>query len=101
MKDLLEKVAELKETGSNKVFRTGFHTFAGEYNLDTRKAEGKDSTALKDLVSQLNELTPKQITELISEVSKLKKQQDKGPSTGISQVQEPKKHVEKAGQDVA
>lgn len=81
---LLEKVAELKNTGKNQGFRQDFHKFAQEYNLDTlilEKRGGPTEAESKNLAEQFKNLTPKQIGELNAKVDELKKNQDRGPET--------------------
>ncbi|WP_341808014.1 hypothetical protein [Wolbachia endosymbiont (group E) of Neria commutata] len=94
VKDLLKKVAELKDTGKNEGFRQDFHKFAKDsYNLDTSKLEGKNSAELQPLAKQLKNLTPGQIKALSAKVDELKKDQDRGPKTQKNEVKTSKPEI--------
>lgn len=103
---LLEKVAELKDTGKNQGFRQDFHKFAQDsYGLDTsilEKRGGLTETESKNLAEQFKNLNPQQIKELSAKVVELKKDQDRGPKTQKDQVPTPQKYtpIEEPGLEV-
>lgn len=99
VKNLLKKVAELRDTGTDNGFRKDFHEFARDsHQLDTSVLEGKDSPKLQELAGKLKNLGSDQITALNAKVDELKKDQSKGQQPQTSQIKETPAQLAPPGQ---